>query len=738
MIGRQIAHYRVAAEIGAGGMGTVYRAEDTRLGRPVALKFPRSESMADAGERARFLREARVASALDHPNIVVLYDVGEIDGQVFLAMQYVEGQSLRERLARGPMGVTEALAVGRAVADALAHAHGRGVVHRDIKPENVLLTGDGRVKVADFGIATRFGEATAGTTGLLVGSPAYLAPEIVRGERASASSDLYALGVVLHELVSGAPAFGGATLAEVLYHVAHGEPSTLPAAVPDRVRRVLRRLMARRPEDRPADAIEAADALVALAKKAESVSSEAAIGRSIAVLTFENLTGESADEYLCAGITEDLLTDILRIPDLQVASRSLVGSRRSGAADVRDVGQDLGVATVLEGGVRRAGDRVRVTARLVRADTGYQLWAERYDRRMEDVFDMQEDISRRIAEALRVVFEPESEDARLGRRTSSPAAYDLRLRARAFHPQCGGAAMRQAMELLEAALREDPNYALARADLAECMTQLICKYWESDRSLLDRAKQEADRALEIAPQLPEGFRSRGHIWIHRRRLDLAIADYQRSADLDPRLMHPINSLAVAYTVTDDVGRAEIYARRAHQADPHHFAPPSNLSILLRNSGRFEESREWARRGLAISASRHGHLQLIEALALCCLAEGNLPGLAEQVPELEKHAPDAQAVSTLAVAAAALDRSEEARSRLADPVLADTPNSGAHVNAARAWTLLGDRSRALAALVRAFELDIVDVGLNRRDPLLADLLREPAFDEMRSFGAAGTR
>src|SRR5262245_46688228 len=208
MIGRQIAHYRVAAEIGAGGMGTVYRAEDTRLGRPVALKFPRVEAMADSNERARFLREARVASALDHPNIVVLYDVGEIDGQVFLAMQYVEGRSLRERLAQGPMAVTEALAVGRAVADALAHAHGRGVVHRDIKPENVLLTDDGRVKVADFGIATRLGEATmgaTGTTGLLVGSPAYLAPEIVGGERATVSSDLYALGVVLHELLAGAP-----------------------------------------------------------------------------------------------------------------------------------------------------------------------------------------------------------------------------------------------------------------------------------------------------------------------------------------------------------------------------------------------------------------------------------------------------------------------------------------------------------------------------------------------------
>src|SRR5262245_40947773 len=220
MIGRRISHYHVVAALGAGAMGAVYRAEDTRLGRTVALKFPRAEAMIDPGDRARFLREARVASALDHPNIVVLYDVGEEDGQIFLAMQYVEGQTLRERLSRGAMPVADALGVARSVADALAQAHSRGVVHRDIKPENVLMAADGRVKVADFGIATRASETALTMTGAMVGTPAYLAPEILRGESASAASDIYALGGVLHELLSGTPAYQGKTIAELLYRVA--------------------------------------------------------------------------------------------------------------------------------------------------------------------------------------------------------------------------------------------------------------------------------------------------------------------------------------------------------------------------------------------------------------------------------------------------------------------------------------------------------------------------------------
>jgi TolB-like protein/Flp pilus assembly protein TadD/predicted Ser/Thr protein kinase len=734
MIGRQIAHYRVTTELGSGGMGTVYRAEDTRLGRPVAIKVPRSESMADTAERARFLREARVASALDHPNIVVLYDVGEVDGQVFLAMQYVEGRTLRERLAQGPVPPAEALAIGRAVADALAHAHGRGVVHRDIKPENVLLCEDGRVKVADFGIATWSGEASARSTVALAGTPAYLAPEILRGERASAASDLYALGAVLHELLSGTPAFTGATLAEVLYKVGNEDPATLPSAVPDPVRRLVRRLMARRPQDRPAGAIEAADALLAAGRPAETKSSESPIGRSIAVLGFENLTGQGADEYLCAGITEDLLTDMLKIPDLQVASRSLVGPRRSGAADVRDVGRDLGVATVLEGGVRRAGDRVRVTARLVRTDTGYQLWADRYDRRMEDVFEVQEDISRRIAEALRVVFEPETEDARLGRRTSSSTAYDLRLRAKAFSGLYEESEMRRAIELLEAALREDPDYALARAELAECFTQLICKYWDSDRRLLDRAAVEADRALAIAPHLPEGFRARGHIWMHRRRPDLAMTEFHRATDLDPRLMTPLNSLGVAYMVTGDDGRAEVYTRRAHKVDPFHFAAYVNLSMIARHGGRMDEARDWCLRALTIPLSRLGHLQVVEALMMCDILDRSAAAVSENVAEIEKHLPNLQAQALLAVADAFLGRFDEARGRLADPALVKTTNPAAHLNAARAWVLMGDRAQALESLDRGFRIDIVDVGLERRDPLLADLLADPRFDELRSFGA----
>jgi len=726
MIGRTLSHYRIVAELGSGGMGRVFRAEDTLLGRPVALKFPHHHLVHDSPARARFLREARISSVLDHPNIVVLYDVGEVEGEIFLAMQCVEGRSLRERLRDGPVAPDETTSIGRAVADALAHAHARGVVHRDIKPENILVCGDGRVKVADFGLALRSDATVLTETNAILGTVGYLAPEVLAGTVADARSDLFALGAVLYEMCAGFSPFQAESPAAVLYRIAHEEPPPLPSSGPAALAHLVTRLLSKRPADRPASAVEVAGALASITEPRPSTAATPSPARSIAVLYFENMTGDPAEDYFCAGITEDLLTDLLKIPDLNVASRNAVAALRGRPVDMRQAGRDLGVATILEGSVRRAGHQVRVTAQLVRTDTGFHLWGERYDRKLEDIFEVQEDIARNIAGALRVVLTPGDGQGHLGRRTANPRAYDLRLQALALHRRQEEADMRRAIALLEEALRLDPDYALARADLAECYVQLFCKAWDADTSWLDRAEAEVRRAMDLAPSLPEAFRARGHVWMHRRLPRRALRDFQLAVDLDPRFAGAVNNVAVAYVVLKDPGRAEISARRARELDPQLVPAYVNLGVALLLQGRYSECSEALAAGLALETGRNQRLGLLETLLVCHMAQGDRAAVERVAERVRREDPDPLSRSMLALATAFLGDADGARRGLLDPELGISASPRVHINVAGVHALLDDQDAARAALERAFRLDVVHLAEARAHPELAALLEDPRF------------
>ncbi|MBI5710299.1 MAG: protein kinase [Candidatus Eisenbacteria bacterium] len=734
MIGRSFSHYRVLDVLGAGGAGTVYRAEDTLLGRPVALKFPHRDALRDASARERFLREARIASVLDHPNIVVVFDVGEDRDEIFIAMQLAEGHTLRERLRAGPPPLAETLATGRAVADALAHAHARGVLHRDIKPENVIVGGDGRVKMTDFGIARRAGETRLTEAGTLQGTWAYLAPEVIRGEGGDARSDLYALGAMLYEMCSGRPPFTGDRAETVLYRAVNDAPAPLPAATPPALSALVESLLAKDPERRPASAVEVADTLLHLTapRAAAGVAAPRAAvpARSIAVLDFANLTGDPEDDYFSAGVTEDLLTDLLKIPDLKVASRSAVQTLRGRALDSRGAGRELGVATVLEGSLRRAGDRVRVTAQLVQADSGYQLWAERYDRGLADIFEVQEDIARRIADALRLAFDPEDVEGRPGRRTRNPRAYDLRLQALALYRRFEEAAMRQAIALLAEALREDPDYALARADYAESLVQMPCKGWDLSPAWLDRAEEEARLVIARAPQLAEGHRVLGHVRCHRRTLGLALRDFHHAHDLDPRAAGPLVGLANNYIFLGDPTRAEIYARRAVSLDPEDPRGVLLLATSLLRQRRFDECRAVARGALASVRAHLYRVPMIELLMLAASWQGDAREVARLGEEFARDpVQDAQSRAVLALAEASAGRADEARRLLAQDRDDALDHNTVLVSRARVHLLLGEREAALAALTRASALDVVDLHELRIDPQFATLAGEPRYERI---------
>jgi len=524
--GARLGPYEVTAVIGAGGMGEVYRAHDTRLDRDVAIKVLPPEFAADPDRLRRFEQEARAASALDHPNILVVHDVGVHEGAPFLVTELLDGRTLKERLRGEPFPAAEAVDLAVELADALEAAHARGIIHRDVKPANIFVTSRGRVKILDFGIAKVVGApadaptvaGSATQTGVALGTVGYMSPEQVRGEAVDPRTDLFSLGVVLYEMATGTAPFGGPTAGAVLGEILTKEP-TSPSQVNPNIPAELARIIGKALEkDRALRYRSAGDLRVDLLRlkrardsartTASDLEPSSAIP-SLAVRPFANLSADKENEYFSDGLAEDIIDALAQVPGLRVMARSSSFALRGRDTDVREIGTRLDVAHVLEGSVRRAGNRLRVTAQLISARDGYQLWSQRFDREMTDVFAIQDEISRAIVEKLRVRLT--TARPLVKRYTENPEAYDLCLRAR-YHifklTQEGGQAGRR---YCEQAVAMDPRYALAHVVLAESY------FWDgfwgytAPRDGFARAKAAALEALRLDDSIADAHSALGTV-----------------------------------------------------------------------------------------------------------------------------------------------------------------------------------------------------------------------------------
>src|SRR5689334_2539492 len=610
MIGTALGRYRILEPLGEGGMGRVYLAEDPALARKVAIKVLPPAFAADRERRERLLHEARAASALNHPNIVTVYDVGEQDGNVFVAMERIEGVSLREWAAAKPRTPAEVLVLARQAARALGVAHAAGLVHRDLKPENLMVRGDGLLKILDFGLARSVAPDRDGATmaqtmpGTILGTAPYMSPEQVLGQPAGPASDVFSLGTLLYELLTARHPFAAGTPVDTMHRILHETPpapSSLAPAVSAALDFVLAKALAKDPTRRYANARELDVDLEAcetkLATPVHAAPAGAAKGpRAIAVLPFKNIGGNADLNYLGIGLADAVITRLASSPDLIVRSTTSIARYENQAVDPLTAARELAVSAILDASFQRAGERFRATARLVEAPGGQALWAGKVDLRFEDIFEVQDEVAGGIATAL---------TAGLGRAefTPSPEAYDLYLRSASAVLIGDRPAFEAAIAALERAVALEPRYADAWAALGARRHGIADSGVDPDQRWYARAEEPTRRALELEPGHPVALFVLGALELVRGRKREAyrrFADAYRRTPNDSVIVHYLAYLYRLCDLWDEFFAAE---QRATEIDPSY---PWSWWALRRASsrvGRVDEGRRWLER---IQAQFPGH------------------------------------------------------------------------------------------------------------------------------------
>jgi serine/threonine protein kinase/tetratricopeptide (TPR) repeat protein len=737
----RLGPYEILSPIGAGGMGEVYRARDTRLGREVAIKVLPAALASDPERLKRFEREARSASALNHPNIVTIYDIGSADSVSYIAMELVNGQPLRA-LLDGPLPVRRLLQIGTQIAEGLAKAHAAGIVHRDLKPENVMVTEDGLVKILDFGLAKLTQPEGSGATatmaptvsgateeGVILGTVGYMSPEQATGKSVDYRSDQFSFGSILYEMATGQRAFQRASAPQTLAAIIQEEPepiATLNPKIPVPVRWIAERCLSKEPRNRYTSTDDLAKELgKVLDHLAEATSGSApiveapAVEASIAVLPFRNMSAEPDAEYFSDGVTEEIINALAQIGALRVASRTSSFAFKGKDTDIRRIGGELGVRSVLEGSVRQAGRRIRITAQLIDVASGYHLWSERYDREMEDVFAVQDEIARAIAQKLEPRLVVPGGALLVAPLTEDVEAYNLYLKGRYFQNL---RRPRLAIEQFEAAAIRDPRYAAVYTGIADAYGFWGfyggIPTWEA----FARARAAAEKAQELAPDISGVHLTLGIIehyygWDvakEERELHVAIERNPRSAE-----GHFWLSLCLAC-----VGRADEsleVARRGIELEPHSANLQAQIGWSFFVRRRFEEAEREFRRAVALDPEAGYPLW---SLGLACQETGNV---AEAIRAFERGVEATQGnhslyIALLGGALARAGRTADARRVLAELRERTTREYVPPFDLAVVLTSLGESDGALSALERAYD---------ERNALLWFRVYWPTFDHLRA-------
>ncbi len=678
-------------------MATVYRAKDPRHGRSVAVKVLNADVAAALGTE-RFLLEIKTVAGLTHPHIVPVHDSGETGGVLFYVMPHIEGETLRGRITRERIPAAEAARITRQLAAALDFAHRSGVVHRDIKPENVILF-EGEPLILDFGIAKAISAAGGQTltqTGIAIGTPAYLSPEQASGETSiDGRSDQYSLACVAYEMMCGSPPFVASTPQGVIAKRFSEKPAPLPSSsgAPAAASDILLRALSLDPADRYATVTEFA---LALAGAIPSASSAEAGRRSIAVLPFTNMSTDAENEFFTDGITEEIINALTKVRALDVASRTSAFAFKGNKEDIGAIGRKLKVHTVLEGSVRKAGNRLRISTQLIDVATSFQLWSERYDREMEDVFAIQDEIATSIVNALKVVLTAKEEAAIKKIPTQSVRAYEYYLRGRQLFHQRRPETLDAAEDLYRRAIALDPDYALAYAGLADCSCFRFFEHAGGDEALA-QAESASRRALKLDPELAEAHASRGLALTYQRRFDEASEEFERAMELDSVLYEAPWYYARSLQAQGKIEQAAVLYERAAELRVDDYQALMFAATCYRGIGKDDAARVASEKGIA-AAERALAINAGESRALS-LGASELYALGDTARAEEWARRAVQSAPT-------------------DPLML--------YNIGCLQALMGNRGLALDHLERAIELGMRNNDWMMTDPDLVSVRDDPRF------------
>jgi serine/threonine protein kinase/Flp pilus assembly protein TadD len=702
MIGQTISHYKILDKLGEGGMGVVYKAQDLKLDRAVAIKFLPAHLSGSELNKERFLQEAKAAAALNHPNILGIYEINEENGNLYFVMEYVEGKTLKQHITGLKTGtgipVSQGLEWTAQIAQGLKSAHEKSIVHRDIKPENIMLTRDGTLKIMDFGIAKLKSSSGLTKTGTSLGTLSYMSPEQAQGMAADQRSDLWSLGVVLYEILTADLPFKAEHEAGLLYLIVNENPpvpSLMDRKIPHQIDTLINKMLAKERGQRYQSADEVLTALQDARRAIENTASQAPT-KAIAVLPFGNISPDKESDYFSDGLTEELIINLSRLKDIRVVPRTTSMQYKGTTKEVKAIGRELGTRYILAGSVRKFQDNLRIAVELVDVEADAQLWAETYKGKLEDVFDIQEKVSKQIVDALMVKLTPKEQVVLSKRPTLNPQAFDCNLRARDSLYRFTKNSIQTAIELFRKAIEYDGRYADAYAGLSEACAHFYQQFERKD-TWLDQAVEAGLKALMYDPSLSEAYSALGLVYLYKKSTDEAVESSRKAIELNPANHAAYWILGRTYLTMDRAREAADLFRKVIELNPDFYAAYGDLILSLDQLGEQE--------------------QIKKALAAAT----------EMFPRyLSLHPDDARGHIFFAITLVRSGRIEEGKSRASRAIELSPNDPLMFYNAACFYSTVGDKALALESLRNALDSGYEFYEWIKRDPDLDSIRNEPEY------------